>query len=99
MELREQLRIWRLAEQGYSARAIGRQIRRDHHTVRRHLQSERVQLLAMKLALIGQNRKAREMGERLGCREGIERLIIFGRELSAPRDRTIARLSADLLTR
>jgi IS30 family transposase len=62
----ERFAMWRLAGEGHSAREIGRQLGRDHHSVRRHLERHRGEGLALDLALHGKRGSAREMVQRLG---------------------------------
>jgi hypothetical protein len=62
----ERLAMWRWAGLGASARQIGRHLRRDHHTVSRHLQQDWGEALALDLALTGRRLDAREMVARLG---------------------------------
>jgi hypothetical protein len=62
----ERFAMWNLAASGMSARAIGVQLFRDHHTVLRHLDPERGKQLALDLALHGKRGAAREMVQRLG---------------------------------
>jgi hypothetical protein len=62
----ERLAMWRWAGLGASARQIGRHLRRDHHTVSRHLQPDWGEALALELALAGRRLDAREMVARLG---------------------------------
>lgn len=62
----QRLEMWRLAGDRMSARSIGRRLGRDHHTVRRHLQAERGQDLALWLGVSGRAVEAREMLARLG---------------------------------
>jgi len=58
--------MWRYANCGLSARAIGRKLGRDHHTVRRHLQPARGEELALNLAIYGRGAEARELVALLG---------------------------------
>ena len=57
--------MWRLAARGFGVRKIGRILRRDHHTVGRHLQRDSGEELALGLALARRTRHAWEIVDRL----------------------------------
>lgn len=101
--LEERLLMWRLSDAGLSARAVGRRIHRDHHTVLRHLQAEWGEDLALSLALRGMADEAREMAWRLKesntIGSDVEKFLATHRAwITFERDR-VNRIADEVLTR
>ena len=60
------MEYWWASRNGLSARAIGRRFGRDHHTVLRALEPDRVAGMAERLALAGRECEALELATQLG---------------------------------
>ena len=92
--------MWRLAYRGLNLRAIGRKLKRDHHTVARHLQPARGQELALELACLGRGPEARELVSLLGGSPElaleVEQGLRVCRTLRAAEHQRIEALAADL---
>jgi hypothetical protein len=99
-DLTEALIMWRLADRGLNLRAIARRLKRDHHTVARHLQPARGHELALQLAFRGRGREARELVSLLGGSPelalGVEKGLRAGRALMASEHQRIEALAEGL---